>query len=88
MPPVPSASYLAPGLVITSMLLTMVAGMALSIWLVFWLSIMLGLPLTYTLKLACPFTEMLSCPSTLTMGTLRSMSSTVSVRLSTSSATE
>ena len=50
-------------------------------------NITLGLPSTYTLKADEPFTVMLSCPSTDTMGTLRSMSSTVTDFESVSSST-
>ena len=40
------------------------------------LIILLGLPFTYTLKLLLPFTLILSSPSTVTKGTLRSISNT------------
>ena len=63
-PPVPSASYLAPGLVITSMFFTIVAGIALKICEGLAENIGFGFPSTYTLKLDEPFTVILSCPST------------------------
>ena len=77
MPPVPSASYLAPGLVTTSMLLMRLAGITLNIWEGLLLSIWLGLPSTYTLKDELPFTVMLSWASTVTIGTLRRRSRAV-----------
>ena len=86
-PPTPSASYFTPGLVTTSMFFTLLAGIILKMVEAFWDSIWLGFPSTYTWKLLLPFTEMLSWPSTLTMGTLRSMSSTVLVLESASSST-
>ena len=60
--------------------MNIIDGLALIIWL--------GLPSTYTLKLAFPFTLMLSSPSTVTIGTLRNISSTVLVLASGSSAIE
>ena len=86
-PPTPSASYLTPGLVTTSMFLTLLAGIILKMVEAFWESIWLGFPSTYTWKLLLPFTVILSWPSTLTMGTLRSISRTVEVLESTSSST-
>ena len=77
MPAAPSASYFAPGLVITSMLFTTLAGMLLKIIDGLLENITLGIPSTYTLKDDEPLTVMLSWPSTVTIGTLRSMSSTV-----------
>ena len=60
MPVEPSASYLAPGLVITSMLFTAEAGMLLNTIEGFDENITLGMPSTYTLNDDEPFTEMLS----------------------------
>ena len=60
MPPVPSASYFAPGLVSTSIDFTDEAGIDLKICDGFDENIMLGLPLTYTLNELEPITEMLS----------------------------
>ncbi len=66
------------------MFLTVLAGMTLKMVEAFCDSIWLGLPSTYTWKLLLPLTVMLSWPSTDTIGTLRSMSSTVEVLASTS----
>ena len=76
-PAPPSASYFAPGLVTTSILLTIEAGIALNTWLGADDIIILGLPSTYTLKELEPLTVILSSPSTVTIGTLRSISRTV-----------
>ena len=75
-PPTPSASYFALGLVITSMCLMELAGILFRTSVGLLLIMLLGLPLTYTLKLLLPFTLMLSSPSTVTRGTLRSISRT------------
>ena len=75
MPPTPSASYFGPGLVITSILRMELAGMLLSTSLGLFDIMLLGRPFTYTLKLELPFTLMFSSPSTVTSGTLRSISS-------------
>ena len=74
-PPTPSASYLAPGEVITSIYLMELAGMLFSTSFGLLLIMLLGFPLTCTLKLLLPFTCILSSPSTVTKGTFRSISS-------------
>ena len=78
-PPTPSASYLTPGFVTTWMSFIELAGIILKTIEAFCDIIWLGFPSTYTWKDELPFTVMLSCPSTVTIGTLRSMSSTVLV---------
>ena len=55
------------------------AGILLSTSFGLLLIILLGLPFTWILKLLLPFTLMLSSPSTVTNGTLRSISITVLV---------
>ena len=69
----------APGEVITSICLMVLAGILLSTSFGLLLIILLGLPFTWILKLLLPFTLMLSSPSTVTNGTLRSISITVLV---------
>ena len=69
------------------MLFTMLAGITLNTVEAFWEIIWLGFPSTYTLKEEDPFTVILSWASTVTIGTFRSMSSTVEVLESTSSTT-
>ena len=69
------------------MSLTELAGIILKICAGLLENIWLGLPSTVTWKLEEPFTVMLSCASTVTIGTLRSISRTVWVWESTSSAT-
>ena len=71
----------------TWMSLTELAGIILKICEGLPENIWLGLPSTVTWKLEEPLTVMLSCPSTVTIGTLRSISSTVAVLESTSSTT-
>ena len=71
----------------TWMSLTELAGIILKIWDGLPENIWLGLPSTVTWKLEEPLTVMLSWPSTVTIGTLRSISRTVVVLESTSSAT-
>ena len=61
----------------TSIFFTAAAGIIFSTCEGFCESMGLGLPSTYTLKADEPLTVMLSWPSTVTIGTLRSMSSTV-----------
>ena len=73
-PPTPSASYLAPGDVITSIYLMELAGILFNTSFGLLLIILLGFPLTCILKLLLPFTCMLSSPSTVTKGTFRSIS--------------
>ena len=79
MPPTPSASYFGPGFVITSIFFMDEAGMLFSTSFGFFDIILLGRPFTYTLKPALPFTFMFSLPSTVTIGTLRNISSTLLV---------
>ena len=77
---VPSASYLAPGSVITSILLIVEAGIALRISLRFCPERLgSGCPFLYTLKLVEPWTLMFSCPSTVTRGIFLSISKVVFV---------
>ncbi len=77
-PEVPSASYFAPGSVITSILRIEEAGMALSTVERFELeNIGSSFPLTSILKLADPCTLTFSSASTVTIGTFRSISSTL-----------
>ena len=59
-PAAPSASYFAPGLVITSILFTAVAGMLLNTIAGLLENITLGTPSTYTLNDDEPLTVMLS----------------------------
>ena len=73
-PPIPSASYLAPGEVITSIYLIVFAGILFSTSFGLLLIILLGFPFTCILKLLLPFTCTLSSPSTVTKGTFRSIS--------------
>ena len=79
MPPTPSASYFGPGFVITSIFFMVLVGILLSTSEGLFDIMLLGRPLTYTLKDELPFTLMLSSPSTVTIGTLRSISITVLV---------
>ena len=79
MPPTPSASYFGPGFVITSIFFIVLAGILLSTSEGLFDIMLLGRPLTYTLKDELPFTLILSSPSTVTIGTLRSISITVLV---------
>ena len=85
--PTPSASYFAPGSVITSMRLIIDAGIAESTSLGLLENELLGRPFLYTLKLPEPFTVILFCASTSTMGTLRSISMIVAVLESASACT-
>ncbi|WP_249117387.1 MULTISPECIES: hypothetical protein [Prevotellaceae] len=85
-PATPSASYLAPGFVMTSIFLTVEAGMVLIISVGLLLIMVFGLPFTYTLKSVLPFTFTTSFPSTVTIGTFRSISNSVMLLLSGSSA--
>ena len=78
-PPIPSASYLAPGSVMTSIDLTELAGRLRNTSLGLLLIKVLGFPFTCTLKLLEPFTWILSSPSTVTSGTFFSISSVVLV---------
>ena len=75
MPPTPSASYFGPGLVITSIFFIEDAGILFSTSFGFFDIMLLGRPLTYTLKPELPFTLILPSPSTVTIGTLRNISS-------------
>ena len=81
----PSASYLAPGSVMTSMDLMELAGRLRSTSFGLLLISVFGLPFTCTLKFDEPFTCMLSSASTVTSGTLRSISKVVFVFASGSS---
>ena len=76
---VPSASYSAPGSVITSMRLMVEAGMARKMSLELRVSDGAGRPFLYILKSVEPFTRMVPSASTDTMGTLRSTSLTMRV---------
>ena len=82
--PTPSASYFAPGSVMTSIFFIMLAGMALSTSLALPESVGSGWPFLYILKLLLPLTMILSWPSTVTRGTLRSISRAVLVLASSS----
>ena len=73
-PPIPSASYFAGGLVITSIDLIALAGIALIASLKFFTSIPEDFPFTSTLKFVSPLRRTTSSPSTLNIGTLRIMS--------------
>ena len=77
--PTPSASYFAPGSVITSMRLIIDAGIADNTSLGLLENELFGRPFLYTLKLLEPFTVILFCASTFTIGTLRSISMIVDV---------
>ena len=81
-PPAPSASNFEPGSVITSIFLIEEAGIALRRSEGFSESIVLRRPFIYTSKLLLPLIEIWSSPSTVTPGTLRSISRTVAVLLS------
>ena len=86
-PPVPSASYLAPGSVITSIFLIVAAGMDFSTVFTSPESIGSSLPFTRILKLELPFTFMLSSASTVTIGTFLNISIVVLIEASGSSST-
>ncbi len=86
-PPIPSPSYLAEGVVITSIFEMTAPGNPLNTSLMFLANIEVSLPLRSTLKLDFPFTFILSSPSTVTKGVFRSMSMAVSVLLVGSSST-
>ena len=75
----PSASYFAPGSVMTSIDFTELAGRLRSTSFGLLLMSVFGLPFTCTLKFDEPFTWILSSASTVTSGTLRSISSVVLV---------
>ena len=78
-PLTPSASYLAPGSVITSMRLIIEAGIDLSTSLGLRDQLLLGRPFLKILKLELPSTFMFSSPSTVTRGTFFSISKIVLV---------
>ena len=78
-PPIPSASYLAPGSVITSTSFTLLAGILFSTCEGLFETILDGFPLMYILKFEEPLSWISSSPSTVTSGTFRNKSSTLDV---------
>ena len=83
----PSPSYFAEGVVITSILEMIVPGNPRNASLTFLANIEVSLPLSNTLKFDLPFTFILSSPSTVTKGVFRKISIAVSVLLVGSSST-
>src|SRR5687768_89774 len=86
-PPTPSPSYLAEGVVITSILDINAPGNALIASFILRANMDVSRPLSSTRKFDLPFTLILSSPSTVMNGVLRRMSKAVSVLLAGSSST-
>nr|WP_315430527.1 hypothetical protein [uncultured Prevotella sp.] len=78
---------MAPGFVMTSIFLTVEAGIVFINSVGLLLIMVFGLPFTYTLKSVLPFTFTTSFPSTVTIGTFLSISSSIMLLLSGSLAT-